>query len=88
MWDSISSTLRCHDDCGKSGLVGLAMEDFRLVAARIKGSLDFYQIAGTTIKPSTLQYRGNGKYVIMFINFGSSYRWEHIVMGPLSGGDT
>nr|CAB3265884.1 sterol regulatory element-binding protein cleavage-activating protein-like [Phallusia mammillata] len=59
IWDSISLNLRCFQECGRSGVVGLAVEDYRLVAARIGGTLDFYQIEATTLNPTALQHRGS-----------------------------
>ena len=42
VWDSASSTLQCKFTTNKDGVVGLACEDRRIVAARITGRLDFF----------------------------------------------
>ena len=44
VWDSVSCALQCtYDDCD-GGVVGLACEERRIVAARITGRLDFFVI--------------------------------------------
>ena len=42
VWDSASCTLQCTCTNNSGGVVGLACEDRRIVAARITGRLDFY----------------------------------------------
>ena len=42
VWDSASSVIHCKYTSNRDGVVGLACEDRRVVAARITGRLDFF----------------------------------------------
>ena len=42
VWDSASSTLQCKYTANRDGVVGLACEEGRIVAARITGRLEFF----------------------------------------------
>lgn len=44
VWDSVSCALQCTYSDSKGGVVGLACEERRIVAARITGRLDFFII--------------------------------------------